>query len=309
MKNYFDFTLTGKKLLPVWLLFYALFITPYVCLIFTLKNIQQGKMPNPYIFPLFLVLFLTAFALTFYIVKLIIGHFVFKGKNIVFEGSFGGFIAKILLGYLLSMITLGIYMPWFMRDMHSFFIDNSSYDSAPFKFKGTGGKLFKIFLLTLFLPMIVLSIIMVKFVLSYSGQQIPLFISYIQQVITWIILIPYMYCFYKWALDIDYKNYNISWETKFWDSCLQFAIQIFLTIITFGIYMPMAILKLYKYFAERTVAANGEVKRNFGFDNDDRKDFLFIWGQILLTIVTLGIYYPWHLCNILKRLTSKTYVE
>ena len=71
----------------------------------------------------------------------------------------------------------------------------------------------------------------------------------------------------------------------------------------------MATLKLYKYFTERTVANNGEIKRKFGFDSDNMNDFLFIWGQILLTIITLGIYYPWSICKTHKRLISKTYLE
>lgn len=312
MKHYFDFTLTGKKLLPIWLLFYACFITPYVFMIITLKNLQFGATPPLYIFPMFLVLFLIVFILFFYISKLIIEHISFKEKTIVFGGSFGEFIGQVILGYFLTVITLGIYMPWFIRNLHSFFIDNSSYDSNPFKFQGKGGNLFKIITFTLILPMIVMMIVMVKLVMNqvYQPMQpIPVYTAYIQQIIMFVVLIPYMYFVYKWTVNIDFKNYNISWDTNFWNSCGKMALEIFLSIITFGIYMPMAILKLYKYFTERTVANNGEITREFGFDNDDMNDFLFIWGQLLLTIVTLGIYYPWSICNTYKRLISKTYLK
>ena len=309
MKNYFDFTLTGKKLLPIWLLFYAFFITPYVFLIISLQNIQLGETPPLYIFPMFLVLLLIAFILIFYITKLIIEHISYKGKSIVFGGSFGDFIGKMILGYILSGITFGIYIPWFIRNMHSFFVDNSSYDSNAFTFQGKGGKLFKILTFTLILPIILMSIVLVKFAMNNLGQQMPVYITFIQQIIMFIILIPYMYFVYKWTVNIDYKNYNISWDTNFWNSCGKMALEIFLSIITFGIYMPMATLKLYKYFTERTVANNGEIKREFGFDNDDLNDFLFIWGQLLLTIITLGIYYPWSICKTHKRLISKTYLK
>ena len=308
-KHYFDFDLTGKKLLPIWLLFYACFITPYVFLIISLKNIQLGGTPQLYIFPMFLVLFLIAFVIIFYISKLIIEHITYKEKSIVFGGSFGEFIGKMILGYFLSVITFGIYMPWFIRNMHSFFIDNSSYDSNAFTFQGKGGKLFKILTFTLILPMIIMMILLVKFAMNNVGQQMPVYITFIQQIIMFVILIPYMYFVYKWTVNIDFKNYNISWDTNFWNSCGKMVIEIFLSIITFGIYMPMAILKLYKYFTERTVASNGEIKREFGFDNDDMNDFLFIWGQLLLTIITLGIYYPWSICNTHKRLISKTYLK
>jgi uncharacterized membrane protein YjgN (DUF898 family) len=309
MKHYFDFKLTGKKLFSVWLLFYACFITPYVFLIINLKNILLGGTPQLYIFPMFLVLFLIAFVLIFYFSKLIIEHITYNDKSIVFGGSFLEFVGQLILGYFLSIITLGIYTPWFIRNMHSFFIDNSSYDSNAFTFQGKGGKLFKILTFTLILPMIIMIIVLVKFAMNNIDQQIPTYITYIQQIIMFVILIPYMYFVYKWTVNINFKNYNISWNTNFWSSYGKMLLEIFLSIITFGIYMPMAMLKLYKYFTERTVANNGEIKREFGFDSDNMNDFLFIWGQFLLTIITLGIYYPWCICNTHKRLISKTYIK
>jgi hypothetical protein len=73
--------------------------------------------------------------------------------------------------------------------------------------------------------------------------------------------------------------------------------------------MPMAILRLYKYFSEKTIATSPERKLKFGYAIDQLNDFLFIWGQTLLTIITLGIYYPWAFCKIGKRVLSKTYLR
>ena len=124
-----------------------------------------------------------------------------------------------------------------------------------------------------------------------------------------IIVIPYMYFVYKWMVNIDYKNYNVKWETEFWNSCGKIALEILLSVITVGIYYPMAMIKLYKYFTEKTIAQSGEIRRKFGFDADNINDFLFIWGQILLTIITLGVYYPWSISKIGKRILSRTYLE
>lgn len=63
-------------------------------------------------------------------------------------------MVKVLLGFFLSIITLGIYIPWFIKDITGFFVDNSSYDSETMKFKGKGGKLFVIITLSLVLPII-----------------------------------------------------------------------------------------------------------------------------------------------------------
>lgn len=306
MKNYFNFILTGKKLLPIWLLFLVLFIVPYGIMVLKINDIQTGEIQSLLIFPLLMVLFVIAFLLTFYIAKLIIEGVVYNDKMIVFHGTFGKFIGIVLLGFFLSIITLGIYMAWFIRDINRFFINNSIYDSQSLKFQGKGGKLFVILLLTIIIPISILSIVMTTYILNNTGQLFSFML--IQQLITVIIMIPYMYFVYKWMVNIDYKDFNITWETSFWSSCSKIAFEILLTIITLGIYFPLAIIRLYKYFADKTIANENDRKLKFGYDIDLLNDFLFIWGQTLLTIITLGIYYPWAFCKIGKRILSKTYL-
>lgn len=300
--------MTGKKLFPIWLIFYILFIVPYVILIMKMKNIQSGTAPSGMIFIFLFLLILIAFLITFYLAKLMIENVRYKDKPIIFNGKFGKFVGLILGGLVLSIITLGVYMAWFIRNMHRFFVNNSVFENESFTFQGKGGRLFVILLLTIFLPIIVLTVIMTKVIMINPGH-VSTGYMFIQQVITWIIMIPYMYFVYKWMVNIDYKNYNIKWETEFWNSCGKIALEILLSVITIGVYFPMAMIKLYKYFTERTIAQSGEIKRKFGFDTDNINDFLFIWGQILLTIITLGIYYPWSISKIGTRILSRTYLE
>jgi uncharacterized membrane protein YjgN (DUF898 family) len=308
MKNYFGFTLTGKRLLPIWLIFYILFFVPYIMLILKMQDIHVGSAQSPMIFLYLFILILIAFSITFYIAKILIENVLYKDKTINFNGNIGKFAGVVLLGLFLSIITLGIYLAWFIRDLHRFFVNSSQLDAEPFSFKGKGGRLFVIILLTIFLPIIALAIIMSLYFMTDPGQ-VSTGSVFIQQVITWIIMIPYMYLVYKWMVDIEYKNYRIKWETDFWNSCGKIALEILLSVITIGIYSPMAMLKLYKYFTERTIAQSGEISRKFGFDDDHNNDFLFLWGQILLTIITLGIYYPWAISKIGARILNKTYLE
>lgn len=307
MKNYFSFNLTGKKLLPIWLLYLAFVIAPYVSMIFKISHIGPEYSPPMLIILLVVLVAITVLVVTFYIAKLSIEHINFKDKSIQFTGTFGKFIGKFLLGYFLSIITLGVYMAWFMRDIHRFFIDNSTYDSHSFKFQGKAGKLFVILLLTLIVPMILLFVVMAEFMIGNSEPTFSLII--IQQIVYYLILIPYMYLVYKWMVNVDYKEFNISWKTDFWSSCGKIAVEMILSIITLGIYGPLAMVRLYKYFTDRTFADSDEKKFTFGYDIDQLNDFLFIWGQILLTIITLGVYYSWAFCKIGNRLLSKTYIQ
>lgn len=108
---------------------------------------------------------------------------------------------------------------------------------------------------------------------------------------------------------MTYKNFTISWKTTFWSACGKIALEIFLSLITVGIYYPLAWIKLYKYFVDRTVATSDERTLEFGYDIEPASDFLFIWGQSLLSIITLGIYYPWSCCKIYGRIVGKTFIE
>jgi len=308
MKDYFKFNLKAQKLLPVWLTFMVLFVVPYVFLILKANDINQPGHPfGVFVFlGILLLLLIIAYAIIFFIIKLSIEGVEFKGNSFIFEGSFGQYMAKFLSGLFFSIITLGIYSPWFITKMSKFFTDNTSHDSNQLTFAGTAGKLFKIMFFTTFLPMLALIIVMVY--IGYKNGNIDQKdISLYTNLVTVFIMIPYVYYFYKWIVNIKFREYAIRWETNFWHSCGKILLEMFLSVITVGIYYPLAGLRLYKYFIEKTFAVSESSRKGFGYNLETRKDFLYLWGQLLLTIVTLGIYYPWACCNITNRILSKTY--
>ena len=306
MKTYLDFTLTGKKFLPIWIVFYLLVLLPYSWYNVAISIQHKTLNDNPFLGYVVLLIMLIGILLYFFILKITIESIRYQNNNIIFSGKFLTYLGKALLGFFLSIITLTIYLAWYIKDMTRYFINNSSLNSSNFIFEGKGSKLFLIFLLCLFVPIIMLFIIIGRHLLSNPGD-----ITYvlIYQALIMLLMVPFMYLFYKWFLDIKYKNYHIHWETKFFESSAKILLEIFLSIITIGIYLPLAYMKLYKYFAERTFANTEENETfKFGYDLDAAKDFIFIWGQILLSIITLGLYYPWAYCKIGKRVLNKTFL-
>ncbi len=84
----------------------------------------------------------------------------------------------------------------------------------------------------------------------------------------------------------------------------------FLSIITFGLYSPIAKLRLYHYFINRTKSNETEAGQlHFGYEPEGKEDYLYVFGQTILSIITLGIYYPWAFCNIGQRIAGKTFIE
>lgn len=306
MKRYLDFTLTGKKFLPIWIIFYLLVLLPYIWYNVAVSVQHKTLEDNPFLGYVFFVIMLIGIPVYFFIIKVSIEGISYQNSNIDFRGKFLTYLGKAILGFFLSIITLTIYMAWYIKDMTRYFINNSSLNSEHFLFNGKGNRLFLIFLLCLFAPIIILFIIIGRHILSNPSDLTYVFIY---QAVIMMLLIPFMYLFYKWFVDIKFKNYRIYWNTKFFESSGKILFEIFLSIITIGIYFPLAYLKLYKYFAERTVAENvGNETFKFGYDLNAGKDFLFVWGQVLLSILTLGIYYPWAYCKIGKRVLNKTFL-
>lgn len=325
MKNYFQFKLNGKQVLPVWLLFMVLFLIPYIFVQIKIQGFKSHS-ADPHeamqavggIFKWYgvmIFLLVVEYSILFFFAKLVIEAIEFKETSLQFIGEFGQFLKILIPGFILTIITLGIYGPWFYADMCRFFARNTSHDSNSFEFKGTGGDLFLIVLLAVILPMIALiaGIVIFSFKnLAQGTSTAPSHIALmpiIMSIMILVIFIPYIYFIYKWLVNFKFKEYSIKWRTDFWSSVGKIAIELFLSAITVGIYLPLAGLKLFSYFSERTIASSESVSKKFGYDIEPMDDFLFIWGQYLLTIITLGIYYPWAFCKIMDRVVGKTYAE
>ncbi|HEY6913975.1 MAG TPA: DUF898 family protein, partial [Paludibacter sp.] len=242
----------------------------------------------------------------------------YKEKTFSFAGKFGQFLSVYIPGFLLSIITIGIYSPWFTANIINFFAKNSSHDSNSLEFKGKGSDLFLIMLFTLIIPVIILTFVIgiFAFIAGMRGSMqasepnsLSNFYGVILVVAIFLMIIPYIYYAYKWRVNFNFKSYNIQWETSFWSSAAKIALEILLSMITIGIYTPLAMLRLYSYFAERTIAKSETGSKKFGYDIEPGSDFLFIWGQLLLGLITLGIYYPWAFCKVSERIIGKTYSE
>jgi uncharacterized membrane protein YjgN (DUF898 family) len=76
-----------------------------------------------------------------------------RGIRFSFHGRWPQFLGVIVLGTVLSVLTLGFYTPWFQNERRAFFVRNARFGSEPFLYDGKGKALFggyvKALLLTL----------------------------------------------------------------------------------------------------------------------------------------------------------------
>jgi len=305
MKTYLDFTLEPRKFLNIWLLFYVLVLIPYGWYTY---RIRSGTLdmdhPGRFLFMMFLVM-LSALGIYFYFTRISIEHIRIGEKRVEFTSTFSSYLNRAIPGFILSLLTLGIYTAWFMKDLLSFFAGSSQLDGEAFYFRGRAGQLFVILFLGLFLPILILAMITVQ--LSPQVLESTWFFI-INQAITMIVMVPYMYFAWVWTMNFQHRDQFIYLNTTFTESGLIILKELGLTIITFGIYFPLMYLRIYQHFAERTIVEREGSYRTLGYDLEAGEDFVFIWMQTLMCIGTLGIYVPWAICKVGRRILTKTWL-
>ncbi|MDH5719873.1 MAG: YjgN family protein [Spirochaetia bacterium] len=78
-------------------------------------------------------------------------HFKFRGKVKP--------LYKIMLkGIFLSIITIGLYSPWFICELQKYMTENSNFGNMPFKYTGKGKELIKYFILIFIMTIIFIGI-------------------------------------------------------------------------------------------------------------------------------------------------------
>ena len=75
-----------------------------------------------------------------------------------FTGTASELQKDFYIGLLLTIVTLGIYGPWFAVKMRAYFTNHSNYGNQPFHFEGDGMELFKIYIVGILLTAVTLGI-------------------------------------------------------------------------------------------------------------------------------------------------------
>ncbi len=306
MKQLLKSELNGTVLFKKVLMFLLAYI---VCIVGMFLMLQQD-----FLLGYFLVLILvmvSAFALQFQFISSLINAVSLDDQKFEFTGSFGGFMTVCIKGFLLTMVTLGIYGAWFEKNIVKYISENTSFPEKAITFNGTGGKLFKYMILSFFIPCIIVGIILgvgftdVIMGLSYgsyspdvmSGMAGFLFI-YIVGVFT--ISSIYTYFIYKWFINFTFGDQEVKLDSSALSTILFVLGQMFLTMITFGIYGFAAQIKIFKYFANNTTLTDisTNVVTPVSFVGQTGMGFGLLLGQTLLCMITFGIYLPWAYANI-----------
>jgi len=324
MNEKFRSTLTGSDWWKPFLVAYVLFLA--VLIPFEYVTLSAKANPDPSaaagILGFFVLYFLglTALYSVFGVIlfRAFLSHVSLKDKPFAFTGTIGSFLRINFVGLFLSIITIGFYIPRYMKRVADFFVNNVEYDGTKANFLGKTGKMFKYYILGLFLPILALivggGVYMANKMLQSGatpvGGNSSLFAGFAANIVILVMILPFTYYTYKWMVHIAWKETRIAWDTRFWPSIGYILGQILLCCVTLCIYFPAASVKIWRYFATRTVLSveNRETGR-LSFEGATGAGFKLIWIQVLLCLITLGIYLPWGYAKILAFFINNTGVK
>ncbi|QZT37456.1 DUF898 domain-containing protein [Halosquirtibacter xylanolyticus] len=298
MKNYLSSNISLKGcIIPM-----IFMIITYATLIFTM-NPQSSYVA--YGFLSFIAFFASAISLSFCMRKGIINGLFIEEEPLKFDGSLGRYFL-ILIGYtLLSMITVGITIPLLIKKSQCFFIDNTTYKKEAFKFKG------KIQAMVIFMIIYLAAFITISIIAGtqLKNGNIPSGSNFLPLVIVYpliLVLISFISAYlYNWYANIDYKNYNFHFRSSFSAYITPWLLTILGTVFSLGLVTPFLNIWIAKKYINDLEATNEESTVTFSEELDIKEDGIYLLGQTILTIFTIGIYLPIAQQKILNRIIPK----
>lgn len=210
-------------------------------------------------------------------------------------------LAVMIINFIFIILTLGLYYPWAKANIRYYLWNETEMDGSRFVFHGKGFEMFKGFLLAYGL---ILTLNLGIFFSSNSQYSIYFVIAFYLSVL----LITPMAMFGAWR----YRVARTAWRGIYFDFTGSFKrflrlfyAQIFLTVITLGIYFPWLRANIQKYLIGHTQF--GQYK--FNFKGEGSSLFLIYLLSFILTPMTFGFYYPYFYYQKLRFSINNTILE
>jgi uncharacterized membrane protein YjgN (DUF898 family) len=223
--------------------------------------------------------------------------FAFRGEGLAL-------FTLILKNMLLTLVTLGIYLPWAKTERRKYIWQNIEIAGHRLRYHGTGRELFIGYAKVLaaygaFLGLPIL--------INWAAGKTPALIVQITLVLGVIAVVPYAI----WGAR-RYLLSRTSWRGihfRLDGSASHYAkvlvLGYLLTIVTLGFYAPIWLNRMYRVMTDATAIGT----RHFEYRGDDKEAFRIGIKGFLLTLVTLGLYGFWYQASLLRFHLENTHFD
>lgn len=202
-----------------------------------------------------------------------------------FHGKGSTFFSVIIVNWLLTVVTLGIYYPWAKAKQLQYIYGETSLNKDRFSFHGTGNEMFKGFI-----KAILLFLTLYGLLFAFLFLKIPV-IGIILFYLGFLAILPLaIHGSYRYRMSrTSWRGIRFGYRGDRKELCTNFFKWIFFTIISFGIYGSWMAVNLRKYLLNNV--RFGDV--TFNYEGDGGDYFILNLKGYFLTIITFGIYMFW----------------
>ena len=188
-----------------------------------------------------------------------------RGIRFSFRGKISSFYGVVLKGFFLTIITFGLYSPFFRNRIKHFFIDNSNFGNKKFSYSGKGNEVFKHYAKAFFLyvPLTALIIFLVISVIGLLigmiiGKEIKSITLGIATVCTYLSIYVVFFWFEFWFTKYvwnhtSYMNTNFRLNIRFIPYIKLKTVNLLIYIFTIGLGWPWVAVRNNRFLTERLV--------------------------------------------------------
>jgi uncharacterized membrane protein YjgN (DUF898 family) len=225
-----------------------------------------------------------------------------------FVGSGAAFFALVIKNMLLSLVTLGIYLPWAKTERRQYLWQNIEIAGHRLRYHGTGKELFIGYLKVIagYLVFVGAPILVGKVLGKVAGGvvQVGLFLAVL-------LLIP----FAIWG-SRRYLLSRTSWRgvrfrlgdgsgTEAKRFARVFVVGYLFTILSLGLFGPIWANRMHAVLLNATALGT----RSFEYRGEDKVVFKMTLKALPLILLTLGLYYFWYLAKLSRYQTENTWFD
>jgi uncharacterized membrane protein YjgN (DUF898 family) len=208
-----------------------------------------------------------------------------RSYTLAFYGRGIDYFRIQLVNTILNIVTLGLYYPWAKERQLKYLYSQNTFEETPFVFSGTGKEMFKGYIkaIAILIVLYACAFYLIANQFIFTGM---------------LVLYGGLLCLLPLAIhgSYRYRMAKTSWKGIRFGYAGQkstlvgiFFKGVFLTILTFGIYMPWFTINLRTYVLSNIKAGNAQ----FVYSGNGTEYFWLNVKGYFLTLLTFGIYLFW----------------
>lgn len=214
-----------------------------------------------------------------------------------FYGTGKEYFSILIINWLLTVITLGLYYPWARARKLQYMFGATALNDDRFAFHGTGKEMFRGFIKVILFYIVLITLLYGAVILSEGGQNLTIYWSgFLLFYALFFAVLPLMlHGAYRYRMSrTSWRGIRFGYRGSKKELYGKFFQWLGLTIITLGFYSPWMEVKLRKYLIGNVRGGDA----NFKYNGNGSDLFLIYLVGYFATIFTLGIYSFWWQKNI-----------